>query len=49
MVYMKCGTHRGVILEVSEKLIPLSDININRCSDGAPHIYTHLAAGVPLP
>ena len=36
---------RGVILQVSEKLNPLP--NISRRTDGAPHIHTHLATGVP--
>ena len=41
MLYMNvCATHLGVILSVSEKLAPLSDIN--RCPDGAPHIHTQL-------
>ena len=38
-------THRGVTVQVSEKLNPLSDadIKINRWPDGAAHIHTQLA------
>lgn len=42
---MKCPTHRGIILEMSEKLNPVSgmDVNIDHCPDRAPEGAPHIA------